>query len=434
MTKTPSFEDISPKLQRIAKLAKEAPQLAFTTLAHHMNEDFLREAYARIRKGGARGVDGQSAEEYAANLEENLRSLLSRAKSGKYRAPPVRRVQIPKGSGSKTRPIGIPTVEDKILQRAVVMLLEPIYEQDFVDWSYGFRPGRSAHQAVAAAREGLMEMRGGWVLEVDIESFFDELVHEHLRGFVGNRVRDGVLLRLLGKWLEAGVLEDGVWRTSTRGTPQGGVISPLLANIYLHEVFDRWFEEVVQPRLHRRAFALRYADDIMVAFSSELDARRVLKALGKRFERFGLRLHPEKTRLVEFLRPPWLGGHKPETFDLLGFTHYWGRSQSGNWVIKRKTARDRFGRVVKKIERWCRQHMHQRVRWQHEKLCAKLRGVDGYYGIRGNFQSLEQLRRAVRRVWRRWLSRRSQQGMSWKRFNKLLEHYPLPRPRIVHQL
>jgi RNA-directed DNA polymerase len=307
MTETSSFSTISTKLHRIAKLAGEAPQLAFTTLAHHMDEAFLLEAYRRTRKDAAAGVDGQSAEEYAANLEENLRSLLDRAKSGKYRAPPVRRVQIPKSDGSKTRPIGIPTFEDKVLQRAVVMLLEPIYEQDFVDWSFGFRPERSAHQALSAVREGLMQMRGGWVLEVDITSFFDELGHEHLRGFVRKRVRDGVLLRLLGKWLNAGVCENGVVVTSDEGTPQGGVVSPLLANIYLHEVFDRWFEDEVRPRLRGHAFVVRYADDITMAFSSELDARRVMEALPKRFGRFGLRLHPEKTRLVEFRRPPWSG-------------------------------------------------------------------------------------------------------------------------------
>ena len=232
MTKTPSFTTISTKLQRIAKLARDAPQLAFTTLAHHINTGLLYEAYRRTRKDAAAGIDGQIGTEYAKNLEANLQSLLDRVKSGKYQAPPVRRVHIPKGDGSKTRPIGVPTFEDKVLQRAVVMILEPIYEQDFVDWSYGFRPRRSAHQALAATREALMEMQGGWVLEVDIASFFDELDHGHLRGILRQRVRDGVLLRLLGKWLNAGVVEDGVrmprrraprkegwcrrsWRTST---------------------------------------------------------------------------------------------------------------------------------------------------------------------------------------------------------------------------
>jgi group II intron reverse transcriptase/maturase len=400
-----------------------------------MDQDFLREACRRTRKDAAAGVDGQTAAEYMANLEENLQSLLDRVKSGTYRAPPVRRVHIPKGDGSKTRPIGIPTFEDKILQRAVVMLLEPIYEQDFVDWSYGFRPGRSAHQALAATWEGLMQMRGGWVLEVDITSFFDEVGHEHLREFVRKRVRDGVLLRLLGKWLNAGVFENGVVTTSDEGTPQGGVISPLLANIYLHEVFDRWFEDEVRPRLGADAFAVRYADDIMIAFSAKHDAQRVMEVLSKRFDRFGLRLHPEKTRLVEFRRPPWSGGGpKPETFDLLGFTHFWARSRKGAWVILRKTARDRFRRAVRKLNRWCRYNRHQPVGKQHEQLTAKLRGIDAYYGITGNWRSLVQLRKAVKRVWRQWLQRRSQRGMTWEEFGRLLQRFPLPRPSRLRQI
>jgi group II intron reverse transcriptase/maturase len=435
MTEMPSSSIISTKLQRIAKLANEAPQLAFTSLAHHMDEDFLHEAHRRTRKGAAVGVDGQTAVEYAANLKENLQLLLGRAKSGTYRAPPVRRVHIPKGDGSKTRPIGVPTFEDKVLQRAVVMLLEPIYEQDFVDWSYGFRPGRSAHQALTAVREGLWQMRGGWVLEVDIASFFDELAHECLRGFVRKRVRDGVLLRLLGKWLNAGVCENGVVMTSDEGTPQGGVVSPLLANIYLHEVFDRWFEDEVQPRMQGHAFAVRYADDILIAFTSELDAQRVMEVLPKRFDRFGLRLHPEKTRLVKFHRPPWSGrGPKAGTFDLLGFTHFWGRSRAGNWVIRRKTASDRFRRAVGKVARWCQFNRHLPVRLQHERLCAKLRGLAAYYGIAGNSRSLWQMRTAVMRAWRRWLHRRSQRGLTWTSFYKLLQRFPLPKPKIVRQI
>lgn len=435
MTEIPSSSAISLKLQRIAELASKAPELVFTSLAHHIDEDFLREACRRTRKDAAAGVDGQTAVEYLANLKENLQSLLGRAKSGTYRAPPVRRVHIPKGDGSKTRPIGIPTFEDKVLQRAVVMLLEPIYEQDFVDWSYGFRPGRSAHQALAATRKGLMEMRGGWVLEVDITSFFDEVGHAHVREFVRKRVRDGVLLRLLGKWLKAGVFENGVVTTSDEGTPQGGVISPLLANIYLHEVFDRWFEDEVRPRLGADAFAVRYADDIMIAFSSKHDAQRVMEVLPKRLDRFGLRLHPEKTRLVEFRRPSWSGGDpKPETFDLLGFTHFWARSLKGNWVIFRKTARDRFRRAVRKLDRWCRHNRHSPVGEQHKQLCAKLRGLDAYYGITGNWFTLAKLRRAVMRAWRRWLHRRSQRGLSWEKFNRLLQRFPLPPPRIIHQV
>ena len=294
---------ISPKIERIAALAKQSPQMSFTTLAHHIDIDWLREAYRRTRKGGAAGVDAQTAAEYATNLEDNLRSLLDRAKSGTYRAPPVRRVHIPKGSGAETRPIGIPTFEDKVLQRAVAMVLEAVYEQDFLDCSYGFRPGRSAHDALNTLRNQMMSLHGGWVLEVDVEKFFDTIDHGQMRELLHRRVRDGVLLRLIGKWLNAGVLESGAISYPAAGTPQGGVISPLLANIYLHEVLDVWFERVVKPRLRGRAFLCRYADDFVMLFEHEEDAHRVLDVLPRRLGKHGLTIHPEKTRLVEFRRP-----------------------------------------------------------------------------------------------------------------------------------
>jgi group II intron reverse transcriptase/maturase len=438
MTETPSSTNISPKLRRVADLAKKAPELAFTTLAHHIDMDLLREAYRRTRKDAAVGVDGVTAAQYETELEGNLRSLLDRAKSGRYRAPPVRRVYIPKGDGSKTRPIGVPTLEDKILQRAVAMTLEPIYEQDFVDWSYGFRPGRSAHDALAATWQALMGMHGGWVLEVDIQSFFDELDHVHLRDFLRRRVRDGVLLRLIGKWLKAGVLEEGAVTRPKSGTPQGGVVSPLLANLYLHEVFDRWFEDEVRPRMRGRVHVARYADDIVAVFSSHEDARRVMEVLPKRFARFGLRLHPEKTRLVEFRRPPRAQrrpGPGQGAFDLLGFTHFWVRSRKGSWIVRRSTAADRFRRAARALWVWCRDHRHWPVPVQHRVLSAKLRGHDAYYGITGNASKLAQLREVVKRAWRRWLHRRSQRGrMRWPRFNRLLKRYPLPPARVVHSI
>lgn len=436
---TSSSKRISTRLQKVAKLAREAPEMAFTTLAHHIDIELLREAHRRTRKDAAVGVDGRSATEYANALESNLQRLLDRAKSGTYRAPPVRRVDIPKGDGSKTRPIGIPTFEDKVLQRAVLMVLNAVYEQDFVDWSYGFRPKRSAHQALEATWEGLMEMGGGWVIEVDIESFFDELDRDHLRTFLRRRVRDGVLLRLIGKWLKAGVLIEGAMSYPKSGTIQGGVISPLLANIYLHEVFDRWFEDEVRPRLRERAFAVRYADDLAVVCSCEKDARRILDVLPKRFGRFGLRLHPRKTRLLDFRKP----GRRPEAdskarsraFDLLGFTHFWARSQKGKWVVRKRTAKDRFRRAVKRIWLWCRDNRHQPVREQHEVLCAKLRGHYAYYGLTGNGASLARFKQRVHRAWRYWLHRRSQHGtMYWPRFNRLLKRYALPPPVVVHSI
>jgi group II intron reverse transcriptase/maturase len=249
MNETPGSENISTKLQRIAELARQRSGVALTTLAHHIDTEFLGEAYRRTRKDGAAGVDGQTAKEYAAQLKVNLAALLDRFKSGEYRAPPVRRVHIPKGDGRTTRPIGIPTFEDKVLQRAVTMVLEAVYEQEFLECSYGFRPGRSAHQALQSAWKGLMRMGGGWVLEIDIKSFFDTVDHGHLRSFLDQRVRDGVIRRMIDKWLKAGVLEDGRVSYPDEGTPQGGVLSPLLANVYLHEVLDKWFEKDVLPRM-----------------------------------------------------------------------------------------------------------------------------------------------------------------------------------------
>jgi len=436
MTKTSGFESISTKLERIAKQAREAPGMVFTTLAHHIDIEWLHEAYRRTRKSGAVGVDGQTARDYAANLEENLGSLLERFKSGRYRAPPVRRAHIPKGEGRETRPIGIPTFEDKVLQRAVMMVLEAVYEQDFRDCSYGFRPGRSAHQALDAVWQGTMKMGGGWVLEADIQGFFEALDHQHLRSFLDQRVRDGVLRRAIDKWLKAGVLEDGRVVRPEDGTPQGGVISPLLANLYLHEVLDVWFEDVVRPRLRGEALLVRYADDFVAVFASEEDARRVMDVLPKRFGKYGLTLHPEKTRLVPFQRPRFRsnakragGSRKPGTFDLLGFTHFWGRSQKGHWVVKQQTAKRRMSRAVRTIGQWCNDHRHRPVAEQHQALVAKLRGHCLYYGIIGNYGSLVMFRFKLIRAWWKALDRRSQRPMWWHQFKRLLDRFPVPHPR-----
>jgi RNA-directed DNA polymerase len=440
MAETSGSITVSTKLERIAKLARKMPQAALTTLAQYIDIDWLREAYRRTRKNGATGVDRQTADEYASNLEVNLRSLLERAKSGSYVAPPVRRVHIPKGDGSQTRPIGIPTFEDKVLQRAVAMVLEAVYEQSFLDCSYGFRPGRSAHQALRLVQSQTVKMAGKWVLEVDIRKFFDTLNHNQLRDIVRKRVRDGVLLRLIGKWLNAGVMEDGAIEYPEAGTPQGGVISPLLANVYLHEVLDEWFARQVAPRLVGRAVLVRYADDVVIIFEREQDARRVVEVLPKRLAKYGLTLHPEKTRLVDFRRPD-RGGlpspdngdvrSRPGTFDLLGFTHYWAKSRKGYWVVKQKTAADRFRRALKRIADWCRRYRHEPVREQWTALKRKLLGHFGYFGITGNFRALRSLRHRVCGVWRKWLSRRSQRArISWENMNRLLERYPLPQPRL----
>jgi group II intron reverse transcriptase/maturase len=417
--------------------------MGFTSLAYLMDIDWLREAFYRTRKDGAPGVDGQTWAEYAEHLEEYLPSLLDRAKSGTYRAPPVRRAYIPKaGSETERRPIGIPTLEDKVLQRGVVMLLEPIYEQDFSDSSYGFRPGRSAHQALEALWQQTMRSGGGWILEVDIRKFFDTLDHAHLREFLQRRVRDGVLKRLIGKWLKAGVMEEGSLSYPDAGSPQGGVISPMLANVYLHYVLDTWFEREVKSRLRGRAYLIRYADDFVIGLTHEEDARRVMEVLPKRFGKYGLTIHPDKTRLVPFCRPPHgasgKGGdreHRPGTFDLLGFTHYWGRSRKGNWVVKRKTAARRLSRAVRSIALWCRSSRHRPVGDQHRTLSQKVRGHFAYYGITGNARALSCFKMAVHRCWHKWLNRRNRERtLDWDKFNRLLERYPLPPVRVVHSV
>jgi len=417
--------------------------MGFTSLAYLMDIDWLQEAFRRTRKDGATGVDGQTAQDYAADLETNLRLLLDRAKAGTYRAPPVRRAHIPKAdSANETRPIGIPTLEDKVLQRAVAMLLEPIYEQDFYDCSFGFRPGRSAHQALEALWKQTMDSHGGWILEVDIRKFFDTLDHAHLRSFLQQRVRDGVLTRLIGKWLNAGVLEDGVVTLPEAGSPQGGVISPLLANIFLHYVVDEWFEQVVKPRLGGQAYLIRYADDLVIGFTKETDARRVLEVLPQRLSKYGLAIHPDKTKLIPFAQPaPRATGNgaggatPPGTFTFLGFTHYWGRSWQGNWVVKRKTAASRLSRALRSIAQWCRFHRHQPVGEQQQSLGQKLRGHFAYYGITGNSKALQWFRYEVGRCWRKWLNRRNRErSLDWDRFNRLLERYPLPPARVVHSV
>ena len=435
----PSSVNISTRQGKLAELARIEPKLELMTVAHHVDMAWLREAYRRTRKDGAAGVDGVTAAQYGAGLDANLSGLLDRFKSGRYRAPPVRRVHIPKpGKAGKTRPLGIPTLEDKVLQRAVLMALEPIFEQDFLDCSYGFRPGRGPHMALEALWHGLMGLGGGWVIDLDIRSFFDEVDRGHLRDFLGRRVRDRTIRRAVGKWLNAGVMEDGAVRRSDRGTPQGGVISPLLSNLYLHHVLDLWFERDVKPCLRGRAFAVRFADDAVLAFEREEDARRVFAVLGKRFAKYGLRLHPEKTRLVDFRSPSRRkpgGTQRGRSFALLGFTHHWGRSREGRWVVKRKTAKDRLTRAMRAVGDWCRRNRHQPVAVQWAALRRKLLGHYAYYGITGNYRALGRFHWWVRATWYKWLCRRSPRArMTWDRFLRLCRRCPLPRPRIVQSI
>lgn len=432
-------ENVSLKQARIATLAKQSPEMGFTSLIHHLDTEWLCEAYWLTRKDGAPGADGETWISYGEALKENIEGLLLRLKTNSYRAPAVRRKHIPKaGSPGETRPLGIPTLEDKVLQRAVAMLLEPIYETDFSDQSYGFRRGRNAHQALESLWQEAWSKGGGWILELDIRKFFDEIDHAHLMTFLKLRLRDSAVLRLIGKWLNAGVMEDGSISYPESGSPQGGVISPLLANIYLHYVLDKWFENDVQPRMQGKTGFIRFADDAVFSFPNETDARRVLNVLPKRFARYGLRLHPEKTKMVDFRRPRGRNDsgdnvREVKVFDFLGFTHYWAKSRKGQWVIKRKTAKNRLARAIKAVHVWCKDNIHLPIREQQEALNRKIQGHCGYYGITGNSISLGRYRKWMMRNWQSALNRRNREhSMTWPRFNRLLERYPLKPARAIH--
>ena len=335
--------------------------------------------------------------------------------------------------------MGIPTFEDKVLQRAIVMLWESIYEQDFHEGSYGFRPKRSPHDALDALWKQTERIGGGWILEVDLRKFFDTLDHAHLRDLVSRRIRDGVVRRLIGKWLKAGVMEDGNISYPDSGSPQGGCISPILANAYLHYVRDVWFEETVQPQLLGSAKLIRFADDFVIVFSNREAALQVLGMLTERFAEYGLSVHPDKTRLVDFRHPSHSdrkrdGQPKPDTFDLLGFTHYWGKSRWGKWTVKKKTMSRRLTRAVQSIYQWCRDHRHRPVHEQWKTLCQKVRGHYASYGVTGHGRMLNNFRHEVRRVWRKWLDRRNRERhMTWEKFERLEKRHPLPLPKIYHQ-
>ena len=432
---TSSFDAVSTKQARIAELARTCPDMVFTTLHHHIDLDWMTVALNLTRADGAVGIDGVTATDYETDAEANLLDLMGRMKSGRYRAPPVRRHYIPKADGGQ-RPLGIPTYEDKVAQRAILMLLEPIYEADFLPCSYGFRPGHSAHGALKDLRAGLAGEGLVWVIDADISKYFDSIDHKHLRGFLDQRINDGVVRRMIDKWLAAGVLDNGALQRTEDGTPQGGVISPILANIFLHHVLDVWMKEDVAPRVgaHR---LVRYADDFVIAFRNRRDGERVLSALGKRLARFGLTLHDGKTRFVDF-RPMHRqgGGHDgQDKFDFLGFTHLWGKSRRGRLVVRQFTARDRLARAAKSIWNWCKGNRHLPLHEQHGHLVRVIRGHCGYYGLTGNGKQLSQFRRAVVRSWHRWLGRRHRDGsMPWARMTEILTLFPLPQAKVVHSI
>lgn len=428
---------LSTKRQWIAELARSKRGVALTSLHHVIDLEWMTEAWRLTRKDGAPGIDGMTRADYEANLQANLLDLLERIKSGRYRAPPVRRTYIPKADGTQ-RPLGIPTLEDKVAQRAIVMVLEAIYEQDFLPCSYGFRPGRSAHQALQDLRDACMDGRLRWVLDVDIRKYFDTIMHEHLRAFLDRRVTDGVIRRMIDKWLKAGVMEEGLLHHATKGSPQGGVVSPLLANIFLHHVLDEWYADEVRPRLRGRSTLVRFADDFVMAFAEVRDAERVLAVLGKRFERYGLMLHPDKTRFVDF-RPRQPGGDNHPgtggtTFDFLGFTHVWGRSRKGYDVVRQVTAKSRLARGLAAVSDWCRRHRHRPISEQHRHLSAMARGHYAYYGMSGNIRRVRCYGQALERIWKTWLSRRdNESSFRWSQMKALLQRLPLPRPSITHR-
>jgi RNA-directed DNA polymerase len=417
--------------ETIAEIGRKHPQESLTALNHYLTAELLREAYRKLRKDAAPGIDGNTTRMYGVGLEERLPGLIGEIKSGRYRAHPVRRGYIPKPGKAEKRPLGIPVVEDKLVQKAVTMILEPLYELEFYVFSYGFRPGVGALEATRALRAAIAETRALWIVEVDIRKFFDTLSQRWLREFLGQRVRDGVILRLIGKWLKAGVMEAGTWQATEEGTPQGGVISPLLANIYLHEVLDKWYVQAIKPRLKGRSFLIRYADDFVMGFEHEEDAKRVMEVLPKRFGRFDLRLNMQKTRLVDF-RKPKDPDDDPDSFDFLGFTHYWGSTRSGRQTHKLKTAKDRLARSCRAVWEWCRRYRHWPIPKQRQWLNWKLRGHYGYYGMTYNHRALHQFYRQVCATWRYWLNRRGSRPITWTDFESLLQRNPLTLPRIIH--
>jgi len=425
-----------PNLARVHEAATKDKGTKFTALLHHMDVDALTRAFRRLKRKAAAGVDGETVETYEQDLEVKLKDLHGRVRSGAYRPLPVRRVHIPKADGG-LRPLGIPALEDKIVQSAVAEILSAVYEVDFMGFSYGFRPGRSPHGALQSLHTALMTQYVNWVLDADIRSFFDSVDHEWLLRMVAHRVADPRILRLVRGWLEAGVLEGAEWKDTTEGTPQGAGISPLLANIFLHYVLDLWVHQWRRRRARGRVSIVRYADDFVMGFQYEADARQMRADLRERLGKFKLSLHEDKTRLLQFGKmsselKEKRGQRRCETFSFLGFTHICARSRQGRFVVKRRTDRKRLTRKLNSLRVEMRQRMHAPVAVQHRWLCAVIRGHYAYYGLPSNWHRLASFRDEARRHWFRVLSQRSQRGMTWPTFAALLERFPLPSPHLTH--
>ncbi len=426
---------MSTGLTKVVEMAKRDASQRFLALAHLIDEAALGRAYGRLRKDAAVGVDGITKEQYGEHLEDNLRALHGRLREQRYRHQPIRRVRIPKEPG-KTRPLGISTTEDKVVQSAIAEVLGAIYEQDFLPVSFGFRPGRGAHDAIRDLNATVNSGRVRCILEADIRSYFDSIDRKMLVGMLQQRIADGSLLRLIGKCLNVGILDGEEYAEPDVGTVQGSILSPLLGNIYLHYVLDVWFEREVRPQLKGDARLIRYADDFVIAFERMDDAEHVMRVLTERMQRYGLALHPDKTRLVPFARPPrqQRGGKGPATFDFLGFTVSWREKRKGGWRPGFETRRSRAGRFLKAVAEYCRRHRHDPVKTQKSALCRRINGHLNYFGVNGNAGALMRVVRATTRIWKKWLSTRSQRGMSWKRFRELLERLPLPTPTIKVQI
>jgi group II intron reverse transcriptase/maturase len=429
-------ESVSQALVRIRQAAKQRKKEKFTTLFHHISVELLRLSFFEIKKDAAPGVDGVTWQDYEADLDRNIEDLHDRVHRGAYRALPSRRQYIPKPDG-RQRPIAIAALEDKIVQRATAAVLSTIYEEEFLGFSYGFRPNRSQHDALDALVVGITSTRVNWILEVDVQSFFDEVSQSWLIKFLEHRIADPRILHLIRKWLKAGILEDGVVTVSEKGTGQGSVISPLLANAYLHYSFDLWAERWRRREATGDMIIVRYADDIVVGFEHETDARRFWDAMRDRLQEFSLSLHPEKTRLIEFGRRAannrkQRGLGKPETFNFLGMTFICGKARSGKFLLKRKTRRDRMQAKVKEVAGELRRRMHQSIPEQGKWLKQVITGFFNYHAVPTNWNALGAFRAEIAERWRRTLSRRSQKGsLTWARMTKLEDDW-LPKPRILH--
>ena len=436
---TPPAQDgrgVSQGLRGVRQAARERKKEQFTTLLHHVTTDLLRESFQQLQKKAAPGVDGITWRQYEEGLEDRLADLKDRIHRGAYRAQPSRRIYIPKADG-RQRPIGIAAVEDKIVQQAVVTILNQIYEVDFRGFSYGFRPGRSPHQALDALNVGIQRQKVSWILDADIRGFFDQMSHEWTMQFVQHRVADQRILRLIQKWLKAGVSEDGEWSETKIGTPQGAVISPLLANIYLHYVFDTWVEAWRKKVANGDMIVVRYADDLVVGFQHKDEAERFLREFAERLAKFGLELHPDKTRLIEFGRFAQAnrrarGEGEPESFAFLGFTHSCAINSNGRFTIRRQTVRKRLEAKLQQVKQTLRQRMHEPVPQVGGWLGRVLAGFYQYHAVPGNQRSLYRFRERLSRYWQHVLRRRSQRGrVGADRMSRLLNRW-LPRPRVLH--